>query len=124
MERRRRARFERDRGALGAGNMNDTKWHEVFAVLASHHGLGLRFRMKLVGSDHVSPDGWFRTVDRRWTDSFAGPFEHRDVEWLDILGERVGEIVALLRPVGRLPIAPIAGGVRLTAYEPAAAARR
>lgn len=114
MRRREQRRFERARGALGAGNMNGTKWLEVFRLL---DGLpGLAFRMKMVGLDHVWTDHRYMPVNRQWTDSTGGPFEHREVEWLEVRGEGAPEARRSIEKLGQLPTVSCEGGFRIQAY--------
>ena len=121
MRRRDERRFAEARDALGASNMNDTKWHEVFRVLDGTHVGAVSFRMKIVGRDYVWEDRSYRPVNRKWTDSTNGPIEHRHIEWLEVTGGGAKAVEASLQSLGALPLLPVDGGFRLQAYGPLSA---
>lgn len=116
MQRRQNIRYERARDELGAANMNDTKWHEVFTILATDGFAGLTLRMKCLGFEHVWMDTFFRPVNRRFTDGSSGPFEHRIVEWLEVTGEGASTVRGKLAALGQLPIVACRDGFRIQAY--------
>ena len=116
MRRREQRRYERARAAAGAGNMNDTKWHEVFTLLAARGGVGLTVRMKCLGHERVWTEHFLRPVNRRFTDAYNGPFEHRDVEWLEVTGEQAIAVRNDLESLGRLPVMDCEGGFRIQGY--------
>jgi hypothetical protein len=115
-ERRQGRRLEEAIAPLGARNMNNTKWFEVFDVLRQPGRDRLRFRFKFVDSDRILEDLRPWPVNEEWTDSTYGPFRNREIEWLELLGPDVADVKARLITLGRLPVRPIDGGFRICAY--------
>jgi len=116
IERRREQRFQSARATVGAGYMNDTKWHELFQILAKHVNADLRFRMKVLGDCPVVEDNKYWSVSRQWTDSASGPFENREIEWLEILGPSAGLVREELGRIGKLEISERPEGFCIMGY--------
>lgn len=116
LDRRENRRFETARGAAGAGNMSDTKWHRVIQLLAAYKPVHLR--IKLLGSTHVSVAHYFFAVNREYTEGSSGLIRHREIEWLEIRGSEAVSILEGLEELGKLPIIRLADGFRLQAYGP------
>ena len=96
--------------------MNDLKWHEVFRLFQMHKNAVLRFRMKMVGTDRLWNDRYYRPVTQRWTDGDSGPFEHRHIEWLEVTGADAPMVRQSLETLGLLPLTDVEGGFRIQAY--------
>jgi hypothetical protein len=96
--------------------MNDTKWHEVFTMLAARGPVGLAIRMKYLGHERIWVEHFLRPVNRHYTDAYNGPFEHREVEWLEVTGDQATAVQRELSGIGRLPIVTCEGGFRIHAY--------
>jgi hypothetical protein len=116
-------------------NMNDTKWREVFALLAAGHPEVVRVTLKFVGNRHeIESGGRFRPVNDSSCDGFPGPFPYRKLEWIEVprefwvavgnpgvpwqvRGQEVDPFRTALQRLGRLPIVDVAAGFRIVAYQ-------
>lgn len=116
LERRREQRFQSARATVGAGYMNDTKWYEVFQILAKHVNADLHFRMKVLGDCPAVEDKRYWSVSRQWTDSPSGPFENREIEWLEILGSDARLVREEVGRIGKLQISERPDGFCIMGY--------
>src|SRR5688572_25461358 len=110
--RRHKRRIEDAANAKGCRNMNDTKWREVFTVV--RESADIAFRIKFLDSEKVfSVSGTWAATDS-WTDSGIGPFQHRDIEWIEVVCQEAESHEAKLKGLGHLPL--VREGDRLWIY--------
>ncbi len=115
LEYRHKQRVERAIARLGAGNLNNTRWIEVFTIIRCQSRILSPFRYKLVYDDKVLETPQFFQVNRIWADALYGPFKFSEIEWIEIRGQDADEIRAEIQILGRLPVAVIDGGFRIQA---------
>ena len=127
--------IDRAIAAFRVHHMNNTKWREVFALLASGAPEIRRVRFKFVDSEYViDSNGRMPPVNDSWCDGFPGPFQYREVEWMEVpreysvrLGnggtplqtrnQEIERFLESLKSLGKLPIKESSAGFRIVAYE-------
>ena len=130
----RNRRIGRELAKYSVHHMNDTKWREVLSLLNSPECEVKRVRLKFIDSEHViDSSGRFFLMDRV-CDGFPGPFEYREIEWLEV-PERYFEQIGYkgtppterkqdpwpfqkaVDSLGQLPIRDSDNGFRIIGYE-------
>ena len=110
----RRVREAIDR--LGCRNMNNTKWREAFTAIHEARPAKFSVRVKLVYNKRPHFANGIRLVGHKYVDCSAGPFEHREIEWLEVAGEDKSVIRQQLQKLGELPIEEADNGFRILGY--------
>ena len=113
MRRRMERRFQDARERLGAGNMNNAKWRDVFDLLRMQ-----QVRIKFL--DEAQPrqvPSFSGIAEESWCDSNVGAFAYREIEWLEVIGDGSRSLLNELQSAGhRLPLIAQSNGFRLQAY--------
>jgi Family of unknown function (DUF6678) len=134
MWRRKTRETDRAVAAFAVRHMNETKWREVLAVLRAPESVIKRVRLKFIDSEHVIDSGGRFFLMPHACDGFPGPFEYREIEWLEVPEryiekrgnagtpaiERVQDVSRFREAVGRLgrlPITETKNGFRIVGYE-------
>ena len=113
MRRRTERRFHDARERLGAGNMNNAKWRDVFDLLGMQ-----RVRIKFLDEDQPRQTPSFSGVaEEYWCDSIIGAFAYREIEWLEVIADDIGSLLNAMQNAGhRLPLIARSNSLRLQAY--------
>ena len=102
--------------SLGSCNMNDTKWSEVFEILARRQPR-CDLRIKFLYDERTWPlKHMYRMRPNVIDGAELGPFEFREIEWLEVTGESALEVREQLERLGKLPFGRLDNGFRLQAY--------
>jgi hypothetical protein len=118
LARRHQRRISEAISKLACCNMNDTKWREFFDVLLKTPRRNISIRTKMLYNEEPTIEVWMRPATPKWTDSSQGPFENREIEWIEVTGDATDEMLSQLKGFGQLPFVKVENGFRLVAYGP------